>query len=96
MSPAYAYKGNRLRISRVEEGSEQSTELQIDEGNQFANELDHFAQCVRMDREPHTPGEEGLQDQRIIEAIYASASSGQPVKLTAPSRTRGPAPQDDA
>ena len=96
MSPAYAYQGNRLRVSRVQDGSERSTELQIDEGNQFAKELDHFAQCVRMDREPHTPGEEGLQDQRIIEAIYASARSGQPVKLAPPGRTRGPAPQDEA
>lgn len=99
MSPAYAYKGNRLRISRVEgggDGSEHSTELQIDEGNQFAKELDHFAQCVREDREPQTPGEEGLQDQRIIEAIYASARSGRPVKLTAPGRTRGAAPEDEA
>ena len=96
MSPAYAYKGNRLRVSRVEEGREQSTELHIDEGNQFAKELDHFAQCVRKDREPHTPGEEGLQDQRIIEAIYESARTGRPVTLTAPGRTRGPAPEDES
>jgi len=96
MSPAYAYKGNRLRISRVEEGSEQSTELQIEEGNQFAKELDHFALCVRKDREPHTPGEEGLQDQRIIETIYESARTGRPVTLTAPGRTRGPEPDDES
>ncbi|AGP38864.1 hypothetical protein SCE1572_32880 [Sorangium cellulosum So0157-2] len=33
------------------------------------------------DRQPHTPGEEGLQDMRLIEAIYASAREGRPVKL---------------
>jgi predicted dehydrogenase len=96
MSPAYAYNGNRLRVSRVEGGREQASELQIDEGNQFAKELDHFAQCVRKDKQPHTPGEEGLQDQRIIEAIYESARIKRPVKLTAPGRTRGPEPEDEA
>jgi hypothetical protein len=28
------------------------------------------------DRWPNTPGEKGLQDQRIIEAIFESAQSG--------------------
>lgn len=96
MNPAYAYEGNRLRVSRQEQGREQSAELQIEEGNQFAKELDHFAQCVRKDIQPHTPGEEGLQDQRIIEAIYASARSGRPVKLTPPpGKTRGPEPEQE-
>ena len=96
MSPAYAYEGNQLRVSRVEQGREQASELQIEEGNQFARELDHFAQCVRKDKEPHTPGEEGLHDQRIIEAIYESARTKRPVKLTAPGRTRGPEPEEQA
>ena len=96
MSPAYAYEGNRLRVSRVEQGREQTAELQIDEGNQFARELDHFAQCVRKDQAPHTAGEEGLQDQRIIEAIYASARSGRPVKLAPPGKTRGPEPEEQS
>ena len=30
---------------------------------------------------PYTPGEEGLQDHRIMEAIYESARTGKPVKL---------------
>lgn len=95
MNPAYAYNGNQLRISRVEQGREQTSEVQVEEENQFARELDHFAQCVRQDRQPHTPGEEGLQDQRIIEAIYASARSGRPVKLAPPpGKTRGPEPEE--
>ncbi|WP_148314085.1 Gfo/Idh/MocA family oxidoreductase [Sorangium cellulosum] len=43
--------------------------------------MDHFSRCVLDDRQPHTPGEEGLQDMRLIEAIYASAREGRPVKL---------------
>lgn len=54
---------------------------QIAETNQFANELDHMADCVVNDRQPYTPGEEGLQDQRIIEAIFESAQQGKVVKL---------------
>lgn len=95
MNPAYAYNGNQLRISRVEQGREQTSEVQVEEENQFAKELDHFAQCVRQDKQPHTPGEEGLQDQRIIEAIYASARSGRPVKLAPPGKTRGPEPEEE-
>jgi predicted dehydrogenase len=41
----------------------------------------------------HTPGEEGLQDQRIMDAIYESARTHRPVTLTAPGRTRGPEPE---
>jgi len=30
---------------------------------------------------PYTPGEEGLQDQKIMEAIYESARTNKPVQL---------------
>jgi len=34
---------------------------------------------VMRNRQPHIPGEEGLQDMKIIEAIYESARSGRSV-----------------
>ena len=92
MNPAYAYHGVKLRINRVVDGKEQASDVLIEEKNQFAAEMDHFAECVQQNKEVHTPGEEGLQDQLIMEAIYQSARSGRPVKLAAPGRTRGPAP----
>jgi len=95
MNPAYAYNGIRLKVSRVVEGKEQGSDIAGDDKNQFAAELDHFAQCIQQDKEVHTPGEEGLQDQRIMEAIYESARTRRPVKLAAPGRTRGPEPQQD-
>ncbi len=67
----------------------------LTEHDQFALELDHMADCVRTGATPHTPGEEGLQDQRIMEAIYHSAATGQPVTLPPVAgldTTRGPAP----
>lgn len=50
--------------------------------NQFAAMLDEMAEAVRDDREPKTPGAEGLRDVRIMEAIYESAASGRPVSLS--------------
>ena len=65
-------------------GTEIREEPQIGNKNQFALEMDHFAQCVRQNKTPYTPGEEGLQDQRLMEAIYESARNGsKPVKLPA-------------
>jgi len=97
LNPAYAYNGIKLKVSRVVEGKEQTSEMQSDDKNQFAAELDHFAQCIQQNREVHTPGEEGLQDQRIMEAIYESARTRRPVKLKPPAGpTRGPEPQDEA
>jgi predicted dehydrogenase len=69
---------------------------QIAESDQFANELDHMADCVMNDRQPYTPGEEGLQDQRIIEAIFESARTGRAVTLPRfdkPDVFRGPPPK---
>ena len=50
--------------------------------NQFALEMDHFGECVQENITPYTPGEEGLQDHRLMAAIYESANTGKPVRLT--------------
>ena len=47
----------------------------------FQLEMDHFSDCVQANKEPLTPGEEGLKDLKIIEAIYESGRTGKPVKL---------------
>jgi predicted dehydrogenase len=81
MSPAFAYHGNKLKWSHLD--GEQETEVapQIEEKDQFALEMDHFAECILEGKEPKTPGEEGLRDHRVMEAIYESARSGKSVKL---------------
>ena len=62
----------------------------------FAREIDHMSSCVKRDVTPHTPGEEGLQDQRIMEAIYQSARTGAPIRIAQPqSPTRGPDPEEE-
>jgi hypothetical protein len=55
----------------------------------------NVTQCIAENREPHTPGEEGVQDHTIMEAIYESARTGAPVQLPRFDKldvTRGPAP----
>jgi predicted dehydrogenase len=49
--------------------------------DQFAAEMDDFALAVRGGTPTRVPGEEGLRDVRIIEALYQSAATGRDVKL---------------
>ncbi|MEP7071394.1 MAG: Gfo/Idh/MocA family oxidoreductase [Verrucomicrobiota bacterium] len=76
MDPAFSYRGLKS-FSRPEKASLP----QPMESNQFTQEIDHMADCIRHDRLPATPGEEGLQDQRIIEAIFESARTSRAVRL---------------
>ncbi|WP_263357266.1 Gfo/Idh/MocA family protein [Acidicapsa ligni] len=93
MSPAFGYTGLKLRTSKVQDDHDVVNEPSIEAADQFATEMDHMALCVLNNIQPHTPGEEGLQDQRIIEAIYESTKSGKPVQLAATHEaTRGPEP----
>jgi len=44
-------------------------------------QLDDFAHAIREGRRPHTELEHSLVVQRITDAIYASARSGQAVEV---------------
>lgn len=76
MDPAFPYQGLKM----FQQPNEPALP-QLPDTNQFIAEIDHMADCVMNDREPYTPGEEGLQDQRIIEAIFESAKKQRIVKL---------------
>ena len=94
MPNAFAYENQRLMVSRRDGQVAAQAERQITPKNQFALEVDHFADFIREDRVPHTPGEEGAQDQQLMAALYRSASEGRLVEAPKPVRpTRGPDPQ---
>ncbi len=98
LAPAFAYHGIKMKFSyyNKDEKMEMGHTPEFEEKDQFALEMDHFALCVQQGIEPHTPGEEGLQDQRVTDAIYESARTGKVVKLTPPSGpTRGPDPVEE-
>jgi len=81
LDDAFSYGGQHLRISHRDGPAETIDDRRLPRQNQFALEIDHMAECVLSGRQPHTPGEEGVQDHRIMEALYRSAASGQPVEL---------------
>ena len=89
LDPAYAYQGLQLETAHAEGMIEDRAHPGIMPKDQFALEMDHMAGCVRGNQTPYTPGEEGLQDQRIMEAIYESAATGKPVKITTPGAVPG-------
>jgi predicted dehydrogenase len=98
MDPAFPYNGLEIEMEEVKEKKGWKEMPSIPEKDQFALEMDHFAQCIMHDKQPYTPGEEGLQDQKIMEAIYQSAKEGRPVTLetiTAKDRFRGSEPKYD-
>ncbi len=95
LAPAFGYHGIKLRTSRFLDGHETVMEPSIEDKDQFALEMDHMAECVLKNQQPHTPGEEGLQDQRLTDAIYESARTGRVVKVRPPAGpTRGPEPSE--
>ena len=98
LDPAFSYSGLRPELSYAQGKLEHRETPRLGEKNQFALEMDHMAECVMQDKTPWTPGEEGLQDQRIMEAIYESARTGKPVTLphyAKPDCFRGSAPADE-
>lgn len=56
-------------------------ELRFEPTDAFAATLAYFSDCIIHDRQPEPSGVEGLQDVRMIEAIYRSSRDGRPVTL---------------
>jgi predicted dehydrogenase len=77
LAPAMVYRGIRGRVS----GPEGVRELDFPQVDQFAAEMDDFADCILTGRPTRVPGEEGRRDVRIITAIYEAAASGRTVGL---------------
>jgi len=78
VNPAYEYAeglGYELTIGG------KTTRKKIGKRDQFAPELLYFSDCIRHNRTPEPSGEEGLQDVRIVEALYESAETGKPVQI---------------
>lgn len=77
LDPATDYYQHRLYIERGQVREEQN----IEEQNQFALEIDRLSECVMENKQPKTPGEEGLQDVRLMQAIYQAAETGRTIKV---------------
>lgn len=99
MDPAFTYHGLQMEVSEVRDGKTFKENPALEEKNQFALEIDHMSQCILNNQTPYTPGEEGLQDHKIMEAIYRSAKERKVVtldKVTKLDAFRGTPPKPDA
>jgi len=77
LDPATDYYQHRLFINRNNRTEEQN----IEEKNQFALEMDHLWESIIQNKQPKTPGEEGLQDVRLMTLIYEAARTGKTIKV---------------
>jgi predicted dehydrogenase len=73
LSHAYWYSG--------EEGQTPSGPMNFPKINQQVFQIDDFADCIMRNKNTIVPGEMGLQDIRIVEAIYRSVASGKKEKI---------------
>jgi glucose-fructose oxidoreductase len=93
VEPAYEYAegiAHRLRIG------DRTERKRFGKRDQFGPEIVYFSDCIRNGRDPEPSGAEGLADVRIIEALYRSARTGQPVRLPPPpAGLRRPAPAQE-
>jgi predicted dehydrogenase len=77
MDPASWYSGLRLWIERGDTIDQRDLPV-VDH---FTAEMDHMSDCVMQNKQPLTPGEEGLRDLTIMAGIYQAAESGKTVEL---------------
>ncbi len=92
LDPAFPYFGQRLFVEK--EVTDPATkdagvtaprgeqQIAVEAQDHFQGEMDHFSQCILNNTEPATTGEEGLADQRVLDAISKSIETGRWVKLT--------------
>ena len=73
LEPAYAYSGQR---GKTPEGP-----INLPQVNEQALQMDDFAQCIMQKKETRVPGEMGLNDMKVIDAIFKSVKSGKREKV---------------
>jgi len=77
LEPATIYSGLRMHVHHDNITEERFLPVR----DHFALEMDHMSSCVMENKDPLTPGEEGLRDLTIMMGIYEAARSGKTVKL---------------
>ena len=68
LEPAFYYNGLK--------GYKNNDQIRFEPMNQQAAQMDDFALCVLTNKQSRVPGEEGVKDMKVIDAIYRSLISG--------------------
>ena len=87
VNPAYEYAeglGYELTVNG------KTTRKRIGKRDQFAPELLYLSDCILKNRVPEPSGDEGLQDVRIVQALYKSAETGKAVGIPPFDRSKRP------
>ena len=87
VEPAYEY-AEGLEYELTIDGK--TTRKRIGKRDQFAPQLLYFSDCILNNREPEPSGEEGMQDVRIVQALYKSAKTGRAVAIPPFTKTKRP------
>lgn len=78
LDPAFQYEEERRLFGRI---GGRWFEKRFPVTDEFALELDAFAEAIRTGRDPEPAGQQGLRDVLVMEAIYRSAREGRPVPI---------------
>jgi predicted dehydrogenase len=75
MEPAFNY--DKLHLSAQFEG-ERPLDFTPDDPDpmHFLREADHMSDCILQNKQPKTPGQEGLRDMELMARIYRSCERG--------------------
>ncbi len=87
VDPAYEYADS---LSYELTAGGKTTRKRIPRRDQFAPELLYFSDCILKDRRPEPGGGDGLQDVKIVRALYESAETGKAVAISPHSGERYP------
>jgi predicted dehydrogenase len=86
VDPAYEYIGELKHHLTLGDRPEKTKVFKP--RDQFAPELIYFSNCILRNKEPEPSGTEGLADVRIVEALYRSAETGEPLKVEGVSKMK--------
>ncbi|MBN4005928.1 Gfo/Idh/MocA family oxidoreductase [Nostoc sp. LPT] len=84
---AYAWQGELKHYLTINGETQERT---FEDRDQLAAEFTYFSDCILQDKEPEPSGTEGLIDVSIIQALYQSIETGQPVQIKTRDRHQRP------
>ena len=73
LGPAYGYG--------TIEGYDAKGPMKLPQVIHQAMQMDDFVECVRQNKQSRVPGEEGLKDMKVVDAIYRSLDSGKKERI---------------
>lgn len=84
---AYTWHGELKHYLTIDGETQERTFASYD---QLAAEFTYFSDCILQNKDPEPSGTEGLNDVRIIQALYQSIETGQPVQVQTLERSQRP------